>query len=117
MVDDNMRIAKSFSDGTALGWDKGKMDDWCVYMIDVGGSSTPPRDVDYFSELLMFADKYGHRRVYDDFVKMYDVISSKNPDECHIEIIDVIVKSYPVEDQGSCGHGGCLCGRPGRNRR
>lgn len=94
-----MRVAKTFSDGTSLGWDRGSMDDWCVYMINPDGSTKPPKDVDYFTELLFFADKYGHKRVYDDFVKMYDVINSKNPDECHIEIIEEIVKSYPVEDQ------------------
>ena len=74
----SMRIAKTFSDGTSLGWDRGAMDDWCVYMINSDGTRSPPKDVDYFTELLSFADKYRHERVYQDFVKIYDVINSKN---------------------------------------
>ena len=94
-----MRIVKSYSDGSSLGWDRGSMDDWCVYVINPDGSKYSPKDVDYFTELLHYADKYGHKRVYDDFVRMYDVIDSKDPDRCHIEIVDEIVREYPIEDQ------------------
>lgn len=94
-----MRVAKTFLDGTSLGWDRGGIDDWCVYMIAADGTCFAPKDIDYFTELLSFADKYGHKRVYDDFVKIYDVIVSKNPKESHIEIVDEIVKTYPEEDQ------------------
>ena len=94
-----MRIVKTFSDGTSLGWDRGKLDSWCVYYNDIDGSSSPPLDTDYFTDLLNLADKYGHDKVYKDFVSMYDVINSPNPDECCIEIIDSLVSSYHPEDQ------------------
>lgn len=94
-----MRIVKTFSDGSSLGWDRGSLDDWCVYYIDADNNREPPLDVDYFTDLLKIADKYGHNRIYNDFVTMYDVIGSKNPNECHIEIIDHLVSTYPDDDQ------------------
>ena len=94
-----MRIAKEFSDGTALGWDRCVIDMWCVYYRDENGTISAPHDVDYFTELLRIADKYGHQRVYDDFVSLYNSVVSKDPAECHIEVIDMMVSTYPVEDR------------------
>ena len=94
-----MRIAKTFSDGTAVGWDRGKIDDWCVYIINVDGTQYSPLDIDYFTELLYYGEQFGRKRVYDDFVKLYDAVVSKKPEECHIEVIDKVVSTYPEDVQ------------------
>ena len=89
-----VRIYKEFSDGTALGWGPNKFDWWCVYLIESNVEGYPPRDLDYFEELLWLADRYGHQEVYEDFVVLYDAVVSKIPEECHIEVIDRLAEKY-----------------------
>lgn len=91
-------MVKTFSDGTSLGWDKGKIDDWCVYSIE-NDQVSPPKDVDYFYDLLNIADKYGHERVYKDFVTIYDGINSPDPEQCHYENVTLVASTYPEEDR------------------
>ena len=66
------RLIKQFTDGSYLKYDSGKFDDWCIYLVQSNGSSTAPRDVDYFSQFQNFAKKYGAQKIYDDFVTIYD---------------------------------------------
>ena len=64
---------KTFSDGAFLEYDRGSFDDWCVYLTEANQSRKPPRDVDYFRQLKIFAEKYGATRIYDDYVYVYDL--------------------------------------------
>jgi hypothetical protein len=66
------RLIKQFTDGSYLKYDSGKFDDWCIYLVQPNGSSTAPLDVNYFSQFQSFAKKYGARKIYDDFVTIYD---------------------------------------------
>ena len=71
------RRIKDFEDGSFLEYDRGKIDDWCVYMNEPSGVRRPPLDRDYFRELKMLADEYGAQRVYRDFVEIYDSTSKE----------------------------------------
>lgn len=73
------RPIKTFSDGSFLEYDAGRFDPWCVYLTRKG-SRWPPRDVDYFNQLKALAEKYGSRRVYDDFVRIYDLVGKEKRD-------------------------------------
>lgn len=53
------RLVKEFEDGTYLEYDIGKIDSWCVYMVNPDGVRRPPLDRDYFNELKALADVYG----------------------------------------------------------
>jgi hypothetical protein len=64
---------KSFSDGSFLEYDRGSFDDWCVYLTQSNGCRRPPRDTDYFRDLKHYAHKYGTGRIYDDYVKVYEM--------------------------------------------
>lgn len=66
------RRIKSFQDGTHLEYDRGRIDSWCVYMVNADGTRRPPLDRDYFNDLKVLADSYGSERVYRDFVDIYD---------------------------------------------
>lgn len=66
------QVIKRFSDGSYLEYDRGKFDDWCVYLARPGGSRSAPRDVDYFSNLQALAADYGAERVYEDYVRVYE---------------------------------------------
>jgi len=66
---------KTFSDGSILKFDQGKFDAWCVYFIE-NGTQIAPTDLEYFRELKSLAIKYGAKKIYDDFVKIYHVTDS-----------------------------------------
>jgi hypothetical protein len=69
------RTIKRFPDGTALEFDAGSFDNWCVYLVN-GGNRAPPRDSEYFARLKELAKRHGARKIYDDFVKIYSVTAS-----------------------------------------
>lgn len=87
------RLVKKFSDGSFLEYDRGKIDDWCVYMTNPEGVRTPPLDRDYFTELKNLADKYGAERVYRDFVSIYDS-TTKDIDNNVLEAISRMAAGY-----------------------
>jgi hypothetical protein len=66
---------KAFPDGTILEFDKGKFDDWCVYLIE-RGRRAPPRDTEYFAKLKELAATHGATTIYADFVAIYDLTRS-----------------------------------------
>ena len=84
---------KSFADGSYLEYDRGSFDDWCVYLAKGDGSRRPPRDVDYFHQLKHFADQYGVNRIYNDYVRMYD-LTGKQVEMSVLSDITVIASAY-----------------------
>lgn len=66
------RIIKSFADGSSLEYDSGNFDNWCVYLTRPNAQRRAPRDVDYFTEIKRYAEKYGAHRIYSDYVRVYD---------------------------------------------
>ena len=83
------RLIKKFSDGSFLEYDKGKIDNWCVYMTNSDGVRRPPLDRDYFGELKALADEYGAERVYGDFVNIYDLTTKDTEDDVLIHITKI----------------------------
>jgi hypothetical protein len=69
------RAIKQFPDGAALEFDAGNFDDWCVYLV-AGGGRAALRDSEYFARLKELAKRHGARKIYDDFVKIYNATTS-----------------------------------------
>lgn len=67
------QIIKTFLDGSFLEYDKGCFDDWCVYLTQPSGKRKPPRDIDYFSAIKTYAAKYGIEKIYNDYVRIYEM--------------------------------------------
>ena len=65
------KIIKRFPDGTWLEYDRGRFDNWCVYFCN-GSGRRAILDIEYFSQLKNMASKYGKRKVYKAFEKIYD---------------------------------------------
>ncbi|MBQ7243137.1 MAG: hypothetical protein IJS52_02930 [Bacilli bacterium] len=61
-----------FSDGSFLEYAHGKFDPWCVFYNGPDGSRFPPRDVEYFQQLLDYSEKLGAGIVYSDYVTLYN---------------------------------------------
>ena len=54
----------------------GKFDPWCVYVRHA------PLDGEYFLQLKILANKYGKQKVYNDFLKVYNIVDANfNPKE------------------------------------
>ena len=77
---------KDFPDGAFLEYDNGQFDEWCVYM---NGTRRPPLDRDYFSQLQTFASVYGVDRIYQDYVKVYDLEGKAVDKAALVEISDI----------------------------
>ena len=61
-----------FSNGGSIEFDKGNFDNWCVYVTKPNGERFAPTDTRYFSRLEKLGKLYGHDKIYDDFVVIYN---------------------------------------------
>lgn len=64
-------LIKEFADGTKLEYDQGAFDSWCVYLTRSGQPRYAPKDIQYFQQLIDFADKYSTSSIYVDFVTIF----------------------------------------------
>lgn len=69
-----------FSNGGSIEFDKGNFDNWCVYVTKPNGERFAPKDTQYFSRFKKLGKIYGHEKIYDDFVVIYNRTTRKiNP--------------------------------------
>lgn len=90
------KIIKTFADNSYLEYDRGKFDDWCVYYSLPNGTRKPPHDTEYFSDLKNFSNVYGVERLYNDFVKVYD-LTKKDIDGSVLKRISKIALEYDTD--------------------
>lgn len=65
-------LIKEFNDGSLLEYDKGKFDDWCVYLTRPNQRRYAPTDIGYFTSLRELSTIHGARELYDSFVSIYN---------------------------------------------
>ena len=82
-----------FEDKSFLEYNRGKFDQFCLYVVNPDGSRTPPKDKDYFSELLELSQKYGKDKVYKDYVKVYEH-TQKEIDISYFKELETLSKDY-----------------------
>ena len=87
------QIIKKFDNDFFLEYDRGKFDDWCVYLTNSAGQRYAPRDIDYFNQIKHFAKKYGKLKIYNDYVKIYN-LTKKTVEEANLSAITEIASSY-----------------------
>jgi len=62
--------------GASIYFDRGKIDDWCVYVQQSGQTTYAPRDLEYFSFLRSASERNGDAKfIYDMFCILYDLAS------------------------------------------
>lgn len=93
-----IRLVKNLINGRSITFDKGKFDEWCVYVVEANGFRKAPFDETYFSDLYRISQRYEANKVYNDFVQIYN-LTSQHIDESVLGLIDAIVKTYNNEDQ------------------
>lgn len=84
---------KDFPDGAFLEYDHGQFDEWCVYMNQPNGTRRPPLDRDYFAQLQEYAAQYGVDRIYQDYVRVYNLVK-KDVNKADLAEITNIAADY-----------------------
>lgn len=85
-------VVKNFSDGTVVEIDRGRFDDWCIYIAGTCNRHAP-KDVAYFTVVRGFGKRYGVDKVYADFISIYDK-TSKSLDRSVLDHIETLSKDY-----------------------
>jgi transcription initiation factor IIF auxiliary subunit len=92
------QLVKKLQNNRSVLFDKGKFDDWCVYLVESNGVKKAPFDQTYFHELYTLSLHYPMNKVYDDFILIYDQ-TTKSIELSVVSLIDEIVKTYSIEHQ------------------
>lgn len=85
--------------GDVIFYDRGRFDDWCVYLRQAGKGAFAPRDEWYFSELQRLGVAYSHAAIYEDFVKIYDFTRKSIDDRVVAGIIRLTRKYDHAADE------------------
>lgn len=92
------RLIKHLMNNRQIIFDRGKFDDWCVYIVESNGQKRAPYDYEYFSDLKEISKSYPSNKVYNDFTYIYH-LTNKKIEQKVIELIDAIVLTYEKKDQ------------------
>ena len=87
------QIVTQFSDGSYLEYDRGSFDDWCVYLSRPNVPRYAPKDYQYFKRLREYSLTHGAKKLYDDFVRIYDKTTKVRSNDV-FDYIKEIAKDY-----------------------
>lgn len=87
------RLVRKYSDGTSLFFSAGKFDDFCVFQEEADGSIRAPKDTEYFEDLISLSNEFGLNKVYEDFLKVYEITSSQVTKQS-LKCIEDIAQTY-----------------------
>ena len=90
------KLVKKLKNNKTVCFDTGNFDDWCVYVVEATGLKKAPYDEKYFSDLQIISKQYIQGKVYEDFVKIYDLTSSVI-DPKVLNLIEELVETYRDE--------------------
>lgn len=90
------KLIKLLSNGAVVEFDKGKFDEWCVYISIPNGPRFAPTDVQYFSRLQTLGAIHGANNVYQDFLSIYH-LTNATLDVAVIENINHLSKKYGAD--------------------
>jgi hypothetical protein len=64
-------LIKNIEGRFRIEFDQGSFDSWCVFLTRNGNRRYAPRDTEYFEFLRQMGERFGTKRLYDDFVTIY----------------------------------------------
>jgi hypothetical protein len=86
-------LVKNLRNNRHVKFDKGKFDDWCVYIVESDGTTKAPYDIDYFTDFQLISKHYHDKKLYHDFVSIYE-LTTKTVSETVLNLIDDLVMTY-----------------------
>lgn len=87
------RPIRTFSNGQSLEFDTGGFDEWCTYIRNPDGTRKPPRDFDYFTDIVNLGKIYGFQRIFLEIKKIY-ILTGKEIDERVLKYISLVSEEY-----------------------
>lgn len=91
-----MKEIKRYLDNSCLLYGMGRFDNWCVYYRNSEGECRALYDTECFDRLKQIADRQGTKKVYDDFVKIYEATTKEISDKV-LQLIEEITTHYTIE--------------------
>lgn len=86
------QLIASLSSKIQLVFDRGKFDNWCVYVLD-GEIKYAPKDIDYLTKLKFLSENYSSDKLYRDILAIYNH-THKLVDEKVVQLIENIAATY-----------------------
>ena len=93
-----MKVVKDLANNRKVIFDKGKFDDWCVYILENNGQKKMPKEETCLTDLMYIDRFYPSGKVYEDFLDIYDM-ASKKIDPSVLMTIDNLCTTYNEEHQ------------------
>ena len=87
------RLIKRISKDIDIVFDNGRFDEWCIYIKDENGKY-PPLDTEYFKFFIELGKEYTNEKVYEDFIKIYNLVSYRIEKKVTDLIINIAIKDY-----------------------
>ncbi|KQR72666.1 hypothetical protein [Pedobacter sp. Leaf176] len=91
-------LIKIINSHILIEFDRGRFDDWCVYLTKKGSRRYPPSDAEYFSRLQELGKVYSCQRIYNDFIKFYNP-TDKAISLDILKMIDILAESYAGDEE------------------
>jgi hypothetical protein len=90
------KLVKQLASNKQVIFDYGSFDNWCVYIVDKQNSYAPT-DIEYFTALQLLARRYPQSKIYNDFIKIYNLTTTQVEAKV-VDLIDSIVSTYKWND-------------------
>jgi hypothetical protein len=87
------QLIKIFPDKSFVKFAKGKFDNWCVYLYKPGIGIYAPGDIEYFTFFQNEALALGAKKVYADFVEVYNK-TGNFIEELILRVIESFTSNY-----------------------
>ena len=91
-------LIKIINERNLIEFDQGKFDSWCVYLTRPNKQRYAPKDAEYFSILKNLGEIYGSGKIYDDFLKFYELTTS-SLDPKVLSLISSLSKRYAKDTE------------------
>ena len=88
-----MKLITTLSDKTIIYYEKGRFDNWCVYVKKTDGYRYIPKDVEYFAFFSNLTKEFDKSKIYSDFLIIYKKIDNNISDNV-LKIIKKISEKY-----------------------
>ncbi len=77
-------------------FDRGSFDEWCVFLSWPGQPRYAPKDTEYFTILKSMGNRFGHAKIYNDFINYYNQ-TTKDLDSTILDLITTLSNDYETE--------------------
>jgi hypothetical protein len=87
------KLIKEIKNQFRIEFDNGNFDEWCVYLETQKTRRYAPTDIEYFARLQELGKVHGFQKIYDDFLKVYN-LTDKNVSNSINDLITELSAHY-----------------------